>query len=141
MAVTPISQPLAPGLLAADYSPMSAEGMARSSMSSVPGLLELGGFTGKFGHTPDRAPRWSTDFVSTASGPTTGSPSSGLPMPSVEGYKYVYPKYTYSPRDGAWTDTGSYEEDMTAYDYYPYYPEGMPSASSPILVGVKLIKE
>ena len=62
-------------------------------------------------------------------------------MPSVEGYKYVYPKYSYSPKDGGWMDTGSYEEDMTAYDYYPYYPEGMPSASSPILVGVKLIKE
>ena len=75
MAVTPISQPLAPGLLAADYSPMSAEGMARSSMSSVPGLLELAGFTGKFGHTPDRMPRWSKDFVSIASGTSTGSQS------------------------------------------------------------------
>lgn len=139
MAVTPISQPLAPGLLAADYSPMSAEGMARSSLSSVPGLLELGGFTGKFGHTPDRAPRWSTDFVSTASGPTTGSPSSGLPMPSVEGYKYVYPKYRYtSPRTG-WERSG-YEESQSAFDYYPYFPEGITSYE-PILVGVELIKE
>jgi hypothetical protein len=110
-------------------------------MSSVPGLLELSGLTGKYGFVPDKAPAWNKDFTSTASGPTTGSLSSGLPMPSVEGYKYVYPRYSYSPRDGRWMDTGSYEEDMTAYDYYPYYPEGMPSASSPILVGVKLIKE
>ena len=139
MAVIPISQPLAPGLLAADYSPMSAEGMARSSLSSVPGLLELGGFTGKFGHTPDRAPRWSTDFVSTASGPTTGSPSSGLPMPSVEGYKYVYPKYTYSSPKTGWERSG-YESDMGSFDYYPYFPEGI-SSYEPILVGVELIKE
>lgn len=139
MAVTPISQPLAPGLLAADYSPMSAEGMARSSLSSVPGLLELGGFTGKFGHTPDRAPRWSTDFVSTASGPTTGSPSSGLPMPSVEGYKYVYPKYSFSSPETGWERSG-YESDMGSFDYYPYFPEGI-SSYEPILVGVELIKE
>ncbi len=139
MAVIPISQPLAPGLLAADYSPMSAEGMARSSMSSVPGLLELGGFTGKFGHTPDRAPRWSTDFVSTASGPTTGSPSSGLPMPSVEGYKYVYPKYSFTSPQTGWERSG-YESDMGSFDYYPYFPEGITSYE-PILVGVELIKE
>jgi len=139
MAVIPISQPLAPGLLAADYSPMSAEGMARSSLSSVPGLLELGGFTGKFGHTPDRAPRWSTDFVSTASGPTTGSPSSGLPMPSVEGYKYVYPKYSFSSPETGWERSG-YESDMGSFDYYPYFPEGITSYE-PILVGVELIKE
>ena len=139
MAVIPISQPLAPGLLAADYRPMSAEGMARSSLSSVPGLLELGGFTGKFGHTPDRAPRWSTDFVSTASGPTTGSPSSGLPMPSVEGYKYVYPKYSYTSPKTGWERSG-YESDMGLFDYYPYFPEGIDSYE-PILVGVELIKE
>ena len=139
MAVIPISQPLAPGLLAADYSPMSAEGMARSSLSSVPGLLELGGFTGKFGHTPDRAPRWSTDFVSTASGPTTGSPSSGLPMPSVEGYKYVYPKYSFTSPQTGWERSG-YESDMGSFDYYPYFPEGITSYE-PILVGVELIKE
>tara|TARA_R110002012_G_scaffold178167_1_gene343134 strand:+ start:2763 stop:3182 length:420 start_codon:yes stop_codon:yes gene_type:complete len=139
MAVTPISQPLAPGLLAADYSPMSAEGMARSSMSSVPGLLELAGFTGKFGHTPDRTPRWSKDFVSTASGPSTGSPSSGLPMPSVEGYKYVYPKYTFSHPETGWERSG-YESDMGSLDYYPYFPEGI-TKYDPILVGVELIKE
>jgi len=139
MAVTPISQPLAPGLLAADYSPMSAEGMARSSMSSVPGLLELSGLTGKYGFVPDKAPAWNKDFTSTASGPSTGSPSSGLPMPSVEGYKYVYPKYRYTSPETGWERSG-YESDMGSFDYYPYFPEGI-SSYEPILVGVELIKE
>ena len=60
--------------------------------------------------------------------------------PDVEGYKYVYPKWTYSHHDGLWVDTGTYEEDRDAYDYYPYFPEGRTS-TSPMLVGVKLIKE
>jgi hypothetical protein len=60
-------------------------------------------------------------------------------MPDVEGYKYVYPRFTYNPYDGKW-DRSGYREDRDAYDYYPYFPEGI-SSSSPILVGVELLKE
>jgi hypothetical protein len=58
-------------------------------------------------------------------------------MPDVEGYKYVYPKYTYG-RD-EWARTG-YSEDRDDYDYYPYWPTGV-SGGGPILVGVELRKE
>lgn len=136
----PISQPLAPGLLAADYSPWSTEAGARTGMTHLPGLLNYNKLVGLVGSSPDKRPDFSTDWTSKKGmgGPKTIG--AGLPMPDVEGYKYVYPKWTYSPHDGIWMDSGSYEEDRDAYDYYPYFPEGRTS-TNPMLVGVKLIKE
>ena len=89
------------------------------------------------GSSPDRLPNWSTDFVSTKSPGGPDTIGSGLPMPDVEGYKYVYPKWTFD-RSG-WKESG-HEEDRDAYDYYPYWPTDI-SGTSPMLVGVKLIKE
>tara|TARA_R100000995_G_scaffold83201_1_gene58559 strand:- start:524 stop:958 length:435 start_codon:yes stop_codon:yes gene_type:complete len=137
----PISQPLAPGILAADYSPFSAEAGARSGMTSLPGFLNYNKLVGLVGSSPDKLPDFSTYFTSKKAlgGPKTIG--SGLPMPDVEGYKYVYPKYTYVPRDGEYQREGNaYEKDRDAYDYYPYFPTGI-TGTSPILVGVELIKE
>ena len=135
----PISQPLAPGLLSADYSPWSAEAGARTGMKSLPGFLDYTGLTGIVGSSPDKLPTWSTYFTSKEAPGGPETIGAGLPMPDVEGYKYVYPRYTYSPHDGMWERSG-YREDRDAYDYYPYFPEGITS-STPILVGVELMKE
>jgi|TARA_Y100000296_G_scaffold38506_1_gene44583 hypothetical protein len=139
MAVIPISQPLAPGLLAADYSPWSAESQARSGLHGKSGFFTYADPTGLVGYTPDIPPVWSTDFISTKSPGGPDTIGSGLPMPDVEGYKYVYPRYTYSPHDGGWERSG-YSEDRDTYDYYPYWPEGI-SGGGTILVGVELLKE
>jgi len=135
----PISQPLAPGLLQVDYSPWSTGAGARTGLEGLPGFLSYTGSTGITGSTPDKLPAWSTDFISTKEPGGPETIGAGLPMPDVEGYKYVYPRYTYSPHDGMWERSG-YREDRDAYDYYPYFPEGITS-SAPILVGVELMKE
>ena len=117
----PISQPLAPGLLAADYSPFSTEAGARSGMTHLPGFLNY------------------NKFISTKGAPKpVGSTGAGLPMPEVEGYKYVYPRFEFRSGEG-YVETGT-EEDRDAYDYYPYYPEGI-STGKPFLVGVRLVRE
>jgi len=140
MAVIPISQPLAPGLLAADYSPWSPESQARSGLFGKVGFLDYTHPTGLTGSTPDISPpTWSAPggpMVSDVE-PVEGV-GSGLPMPDVEGYKYVYPKYNYHSGEG-WSRSG-YSEDRDAYDYYPYWPTDI-SGGSPILVGVELKKE
>ena len=57
------------------------------------------------------------------------SGSAGLPMPDVEGYKYVYPTYEWEKvRRGEYGTTGAYEEDIDTYPYYPYYPGDTSSA-------------
>ena len=50
--------------------------------------------------------------------------SSGLPMPDVEGYSYVYPRYEWDNQTG-YTQGGikSYETDITKYSYFPMMPE------------------
>ena len=50
--------------------------------------------------------------------------SSGLPMPDVEGYSYVYPRYQWDNQTG-YTQGGvkSYETDMSKYPYFPLMPE------------------
>jgi hypothetical protein len=140
MAVIPISQPLAPGLLAADYSPWSPESQARSGLFGKYGFLDYTHPTGLTGSTPDiTPPTWSAPggpMVSDVE-PVEGV-GSGLPMPDVEGYKYVYPRWTYG--DGAWERSG-YREDRDDYDYYPYFPTGIAEHEGPILVGVELRRE
>jgi len=87
------------------------------------------------------------DIMDTAPG-ALGYGSSGLPMPDVEGYKYVYPKWEWNSSSGYYESRG-HEEDIDKYQYYPYYP-GDPSARlyddkgammNNILVGLKLIKK
>lgn len=139
MAIVPISQPLAPGLLAADYSPWSPESQARSGLFGKVGFLDYTHPTGLTGYTPDiTPPTWSAPggpMVSDVE-PVEGV-GSGLPMPDVEGYKYVYPKYDYGR--GEWSRSG-YSEDRDDHDYYPYWPTDL-SGGGPILVGVELRKE
>jgi len=140
MAVIPISQPLAPGLLAADYSPWSPESQARSGLFGKYGFLDYTHPTGLTGSTPDiTPPTWSAPGGPMVSDVTPeGAVGAGLPMPEVEGYKYVYPKYSFSGSEG-WERSG-YSEDRDAYDYYPYWPSGVTGGGS-ILVGVELKRE
>ena len=89
------------------------------------------------------------DFPFDASGSTA---TAGLPMPSVEGYRYEYPKYTWRDAGGgeagAWEAAGT-EKDIDKYGYYPYFPGSMSDEIRDeddkilrhILVGVRLIKE
>ena len=138
----PISQPLAPRLLAADYSPFSTEAGARRGMTHLPGFLNYNKLVGLVGSSPDKAPDFTSrkdEFISTKGAPKpVGSTGAGLPMPEVEGYKYVYPRFEFRSGEG-YVETGT-EEDRDAYDYYPYYPEGI-STGKPFLVGVRLVRE
>ena len=89
------------------------------------------------------------DYPFDASGSTA---TSGLPMPSVAGYRYEYPKYTWRDpgggEEGAWESAGT-EKDIDKYGYYPYFPGSMRDeirddegkSLRHILVGVRLIKE
>lgn len=135
----PISQPLAPGLLQVDYSPWSTGAGSRTGLEGLPGFLSYTGSTGITGSTPDKLPAWSTDFISTKEPGGPETIGAGLPMPDVEGYKYVYPKWDWH-HEGGWEEKG-WEEDRDAYDYYPYWPTDIATHKGPILVGVKLIKE
>ena len=197
MAVNPVSQPLAPGLLEADYSPWDPAAQARSAhpagllgapspvgayspptfsggtrygnyvrsyadlmnnfMSAAnpyPNIVDYGKWHwGAHGAAGGRTlPAASSavslgDITDTAPG-ALGYGSSGLPMPDVEGYKYVYPKWEWNSSSGYYESRG-HEEDIDKYQYYPYYP-GDPSARlyddkgkmmNNILVGLKLIKK
>lgn len=138
MAVIPISQPLAPGLVAADYSPFTPESQARSALSGKTGIFNYYKPTGLVGYSPDYSVTYGTGFTSSEAPGGPDTIGTGLPMPDVEGYKYVYPLYRYY-RDSGWERSG-YSENRDAYDYYPYFPTGITS-TSPILVGVELIKE
>ena len=89
------------------------------------------------------------DYPFDASGSTA---TAGLPMPSVPGYRYEYPKYTWRDpgggEEGIWESAGT-EKDIDKYGYYPYFPGSMrdeildedDKALRHILVGVRLIKE
>ena len=80
------------------------------------------------------------------------SATAGLPMPDVPGYRYEYPKYSWSSsgggEEGMWESAGT-EKDIDKYGYYPYFPGSMRDsimdddgkALRDILVGVRLIKE
>ena len=72
--------------------------------------------------------------------------SEGLPMPDVEGYKYVYPRYSCDI-DAGWMQTG-HESDIDKYEYFPYFPGKVGDRRTKdgrvvehMLVGVQLIPE
>ena len=72
--------------------------------------------------------------------------TAGLPMPDVEGYKYVYPRYSWDNNAG-WMQTG-YESDIDKYEYFPYFPGKVGDRRTKdgrvvqhMLVGVQLIPE
>ena len=72
--------------------------------------------------------------------------SSGLPMPDVEGYSYVYPRYSWD-NDAGWMQSG-YESDIDKYEYFPYFPGKVGDRRTKdgrvvqhMLVGVQLIPE
>ena len=74
--------------------------------------------------------------------------SSGLPMPDVEGYSYVYPRYSWD-KDTGYTKGGtkSFETDINKYPYFPSMPETAGSVLyddegrdlQTILLGVQLV--
>ena len=72
--------------------------------------------------------------------------TAGLPMPDVEGYKYVYPRYSWD-NDAGWMQTG-HESDIDKYEYFPYFPGNVGDRRTKdgrvvqhMLVGVQLIPE
>tara|TARA_R110000824_G_scaffold152579_1_gene323854 strand:+ start:181 stop:783 length:603 start_codon:yes stop_codon:yes gene_type:complete len=89
------------------------------------------------------------DYPFDASGTTA---TAGLPMPDVAGYRYEYPRYTWSGggggEGGKWEAAGT-EKDIDKYGYYPYFPGSIEEAIydddgkslRDILVGVRLIKD
>ena len=90
-------------------------------------------------------------FVSGIPGGATLLGGTGIPMPVVPGYKYVYPWYRW--RDETSDESAGYElagtkEDRDVYDYFPYLPgkiderayDSSGSALKHMLVGVSLIR-
>jgi hypothetical protein len=94
---------------------------------------------------------WKPPIHSTIGGATPGVGGTGIPMPAVPGYKYVYPHYRWkdaSDAEDAHYELAGYKEDKDVYDYFPYFP-GKPSeraydsggsALKHMLVGVSLIR-
>ena len=145
MAVAPITSPIAAGMDAVDYSPWSAAAQARSAL---PGILNYVPGAGGLVSIPTVAAPYGGSPLSTIAGPDAGDggTTAGLPMPDVEGYKYVYPRWTWDG-DAGWTETG-HETDIDKYEYFPYFPgtmgdrrykDGRPVEH--MLVGLRLIPE
>ena len=77
------------------------------------------------------------------SGPEATQFGGGLPQPDVEGYKYVYPIYSWGgTEDPSYSYVGSNTADRSEYPYYPYEPTGEPlrSRNSRILIGHRLVR-
>ena len=199
MAVAPITQPLAPGISAVDYSPWSAAAQARSAtpgiLNYVPNANPLAAptasptFTGgsQYGnyvrnysdlmaafqnpnqtgsqniqdwgkehwlthgqHNPSRIlpPKPTNTPISLGDTTQTGGArvgvgTSGLPMPDVEGYKYVYNAYQWSPDNRVYEPIAAKYHDIDEYPYYPYMPQGGQAVdrNGRILVGVSLVPD
>jgi len=199
MAVAPITQPLAPGISAVDYSPWSAAAQTRSAtpgiLNYVPNANPLAAptasptFTGgtQYGnyvrnwpdlmaafqnpnqtgsqniqdwgkahwltygqHNPSRIlpPKPTDSPISLGDTMDTGGArvsvgTSGLPMPDVEGYKYVYNAYQWSPDNRVYEPIAAKYHDIDAYPYYPYMPQGGEAVdkNGRILVGVSLVPD
>lgn len=104
--------------------------------------------------SPGTAPTTSSPPVTVSGGLVSAIPGvggTGIPMPAVPGYKYVYPWYKWidaSSSEDAHYELAGVKEDRDAYDYFPYFP-GKPderaydssgSALKNMLVGVSLIR-
>ena len=71
---------------------------------------------------------------------TTSRVTSGVPMPDVEGYKYAYRPYEWSPEADAYEELAYHEYDIDKYPYYPYLPTGGRAGDADrILAGVRLV--
>ena len=199
MAVAPITQPLAPGISAVDYSPWSQAAQARSA---TPGILNYvpnanplpvptasPTFTGgtQYGnyvrnypdlmaafqnpnqtgsqniqdwgkehwlahgqHNPSRIlpPKPTNTPISLgdttdAGGARVSVGSAGLPMPDVEGYKYVYNAYQWNQDNQRYEEIAAKYHDIDAYPYYPYMPQGGQAVdkNGRILVGISLVPD
>ena len=67
-----------------------------------------------------------------------------LPQIDVEGYKYVYPIYTWNKNNQNYEYVGSNTEDRGEYPYYPYMPyggEALRSRNDRILIGHRMVPE
>ena len=198
MAVAPISQPLAPGISAVDYSPWSQAAQARSA---TPGILnyvpnanplaaptatptfqggtQYGNYVRNYpdlmaafqdpnqqasqniqdwgkahwlGHgqyNPSRIlPTIGDSPISLGDTMDTGGArvsvgTSGLPMPDVEGYKYVYNAYQWNQDNQAYEPIAAKYHNIDEYPYYPYMPQGgeAPNRNGRILVGTSIVPD
>ena len=199
MAVAPITQPLAPGISAVDYSPWSQAAQARSA---TPGILnyvpnanplaaptatptfqggtQYGNYVRNYPdlmaafqnpnqtgsqniqdwgkehwlahgqHNPSRIlpPKPTDSPISLGDTMDTGGArvsvgSSGLPMPDVEGYKYVYNAYQWNQDNNAYEPIAAKYHNIDEYPYYPYMPQGgeAPNRNGRILVGTSLVPD
>ena len=197
MAVAPITQPLAPGISAVDYSPWSQAAQARSA---TPGILNyvpnanplaaptaaptfqggtpygnyvrnypdlmaafqnpnqlgsqniqdwgkahwLGSGQGEGRTLPSVAnsPISLGDTMDTG-GARVSVGTSGLPMPDVEGYKYVYNAYEWSPDEHTYQPIAAKYHNIDEYPYYPYMPQGGEAVNrnGRILVGISIVPD
>ena len=195
MAVAPISQPLAPGISAVDYSPWSQAAQARSAtpgiLNYVPNANPLAAPTAsptfqggtQYGNYVRNYPDLMAAFIDPAStipniqdfgkwhwpahgqgegrilppvpvntpislpdvsdtgGAATKPSRAGLPMPDVEGYKYVYNAYDWNQGNNAYEPIAAKYHNIDEYPYYPYQPTGEPvrSRNNRVLIGVRLV--
>ena len=73
---------------------------------------------------------------------TTTAYTAGIPMPDVEGYKYAYRPYEWSPENSAYEELAYHEYDIEKYPYYPYLPTGGRAGDADrILAGVRLVPD
>jgi len=103
---------------------------------------------------PGTAPTTPTTPVTVSGGFVSAIPGvggTGIPMPAVPGYKYVYPHYRWedetSDESAGYRLVGN-KEDRDVYDYFPYFPGTMGERAyssggdelKNMLVGVSLIR-
>jgi len=133
--------------LSAPYTPM----VGSSTIGWKPPIH--GGLSGSSTSTTGSPTPVSTGgFVSGIPGGSTLLGGSGIPMPVVPGYKYVYPWYRWqdatSAEDAHYKLVG-HKEDRDAFAYFPYFPgkgveerayDSGGSALKDMLVGVSLIR-
>jgi len=81
-------------------------------------------------------------------GTSTRVGTSGLPMPDVEGYKYVYPAYEWNQDQNQYVRLGAMFQDIDKYPYMPYLPASGGQMRDDdnreierILVGVSLVPD
>ena len=82
------------------------------------------------------------DTMSTGGGATRVG-TSGLPMPDVEGYKYVYNAYDWNQDNNAYEPIAAKYHNIDEYPYYPYMPQGGQAVdkNGRILVGVSIVPD